>query len=245
MSVRIFTPVEKNHLLKFGFNLTNLAPYGEMPVEYITGKAQFLHNYLTVNQQVLIPRVETEELVEKIVKLYQDQTKISFLEVGTGSGAIGLSLFKIFSALGIEVNCTLTDISPTALQVAQENLNNLIKTNQQDKIKLVQSDLLTSLNEVEFDFCVANLPYIPTARLKNLAPSVKDFEPQLALDGGADGLMIIKKLLTELQAKNFQGDLFLEVDDTHTKEKLFELGFNLKEVWSDSLGNNRFAWFIF
>ncbi len=241
MPVRLLTPFEKNHLLKFGVNPEKIIDYGEMPVEYITGQAQFLNDYFVVNQNVLIPRVETEELVEKIIEIYQTKKEIRFLEIGTGSGAIGLSLFNKFLSFGIKVSCVLTDVSNSALEVAKTNLNNLVDQKQQTKIQLLQSDLLANIQEVNFDFCVANLPYIPSVRLESLAGSVKDFEPHLALDGGVDGLAVIKRLVTELKERGFQGDVFLEVDDSHTQEKLGDLTVIIQDVWLDSFAKNRFV----
>jgi release factor glutamine methyltransferase len=241
MPVRLLTPFEKNHLLKFGFKPDDISKYGEMPVEYITGQAQFLNNYFVVNQNVLIPRVETEELVEKIVELNLKKKKIKFLEIGTGSGAIGISLFKQFLSGGVEVSCVLADVSAKALTVAGENLNKLLVPEQQNKVQLIQSDLLVNLQATDFDFCVANLPYIPSARIVSLPVSVREFEPELALDGGEDGLVLIKRLVTELEKKGFHGDVFLEVDDSHTQEKLVELAAKIQEVWLDSFAKNRFV----
>ncbi|MCC6711333.1 MAG: peptide chain release factor N(5)-glutamine methyltransferase [Candidatus Pacebacteria bacterium] len=241
MPVRLLTPFEKNHLLKFGFNPEKIIDYGEIPVEYITGQAKFLNDYFVVNQNVLIPRVETEELVEKIIEIYQTKKEIRFLEIGTGSGAIGLSLFNKFLSFGVQVSCVLTDVSNVALEVAKTNRNNLVDQEKQANIQLLQSDLLENLKEVNFDFCVANLPYIPSARLGALPVSVKDFEPHLALDGGIDGLAVIKRLVIELKERGFQGDVFLEVDDSHTQEKLDDLTVIIQDVWLDSFAKNRFV----
>lgn len=247
MPVSSLTPYEKNHLLKYGFDPEAIASYGKMPVEYITGYTSFCSNDFIVNNSVLIPRVETEDLVEKIISIYSEhKEKLSFLEVGTGSGALGLSILKKLLEKYIEVSCTLTDVSPKALEVTKKNIDNLVKKEHQDKINIIKSDLLENISSLEkYDFCVANLPYIPSFRISKLSSSVKNFEPILALDGGGDGLDIIKKLLKELQEKSFTGNVFLEVDDTHTEEKLENIDqVILKKVWNDSFGKNRFAWFI-
>ncbi len=246
MPVRLLTPVEKNHLLRFGFDPAKIINFGEKPVEYITGFARFIDQDLVVDQNVLIPRVETEELVEKIVDIYCDDKKLKFLEVGTGSGAIGLTIFRKLRAKGFDVEAQLTDVSEQALLVAGKNLARLIKKQDQAKIKLTQADLLEGVeNLTQFDFCVANLPYIPTQRINQLASSVKDFEPVLALDGGVDGLRVIGKLITQLEAKKFNGKLFLEVDDTHDDKKLTNLTSGFETVWPDQFGKNRFASFDF
>lgn len=246
MPVRLLTPVEKNHLLRFGFDPAEIINFGEKPVEYITGFARFMDQDLVVDQHVLIPRIETEELVEKIVDTYRDKKKLKFLEVGTGSGAIGLTIFRKLRAKGLEVEADLTDLSEQALVIAGKNLVRLIEEQDQAKIKLVQAYLLAGVeNLTQFDFCVANLPYIPTQRINQLASSVKDFEPILALDGGVDGLEVINKLITQLKAKKFNGELFLEVDDTHDDKKLANLIGGFKTIWPDQFGKNRFASFDF
>jgi len=239
MSVRILTPYEKNHLLHFGFELDKIVDYGDMPVEYIVGFVKFFNQYFIVNKNVLIPRIETEELVDRIVREYKDKKIVHFLEVGTGSGAIGISIFQKLFDLGITISCVLSDISSEALSVAQKNIDNLVE--KKDSIKLVESDLLSNIDSLEFDFCVANLPYIPSSRINQLSASVKDFEPLLALDGGEDGLMLIKKLINELTEKKFVGDVFLEVDDTHDYQSILSVGGELKEIWKDSFDKNRFA----
>ncbi|MBT4651980.1 MAG: peptide chain release factor N(5)-glutamine methyltransferase [Candidatus Pacebacteria bacterium] len=247
MPVSSLTPYEKNQLLKYGFDPEDIAFYGKMPVEYITGYTSFYNNNFIVNSNVLIPRVETEDLVEKIISIYsKHKGKLSFLEVGTGSGALGISIFKNLLNKGVETSCILSDVSAEALEVTKKNIDNLVKEDNQSKINIIKSDLVENISALdEYDFCVANLPYIPHERISRLDSSVKDFEPILALDGGADGLDLIKKLLKELQEKDFSGNVFLEVDDTHTKEKLESIDqVSLKEVWNDSLGKNRFAWFV-
>jgi len=124
--------------------------------------------------------------------------------------------------------------------VAQKNINNLVEKKQ--SIKLVESNLLSNIDDLEFDFCVANLPYIPSSRINQLDESVKDFEPLLALDGGEDGLILIKKLIRELTEKKFVGDVFLEVDDTHDDQIILSVGGELKDIWKDSFNKNRFAY---
>ncbi|MFZ5437892.1 MAG: N5-glutamine methyltransferase family protein [Patescibacteria group bacterium] len=246
MPVRLLTPIEKNHLIRFGFDPEKISDFGEKPVEYITGFSQFIDQDLVVDQHVLIPRVETEELVEKIVDVYSNDKKVKFLEVGTGSGAIGLTIFRKLRAKRLEVEAELTDISAQALVIAGKNLVRLIERHDQAKIKLIQADLLEKIENLsQFDFCIANLPYIPSQRIKQLASSVKDFEPIVALDGGVDGLTVISKLIVQLKAKQFKGKLFLEIDDTHDDKKLANLFSGFENVWKDQFDKNRFASFNF
>lgn len=245
MTVRELTPFEKNHLIRFDFDLEKISQFGEMPVEYITGFAKFFDQYFVVNKDVLIPRVETEELVERILDEYKSREKVSFLEVGTGSGALGISIFNKLIELGVQVECVLSDVSGKSLEVAKKNVESLVEENQLKNITLIESNLLEKLKDLSFYFCVANLPYIPSSRISKLPGSVKDFEPVLALDGGEDGLKLIKKLIKELEDKKFIGDLFLEVDDTHDEQAMSVFGNKLKKTWKDSFNKNRFAWMSF
>jgi release factor glutamine methyltransferase len=222
--MRTWTPYEFNLLTKLGFDPIVLAETvdSNIPVEYITGKAEFRNLVFDVNSHVLIPRVETEEIVDIIINELRvtsyelSPNKIfSFADVGTGSGAIGISIAKEFLNRGVQFAGILSDISEESLDVAKQNATRILGHN--SDIKFAKSDLLSSYPKgLKFDLITANLPYIPSARIEMLDSSVKDFEPTLALDGGEDGLMYIKKLLRD--AKSFlkkDGKIILEVDDSH------------------------------
>jgi len=247
--VRYLTAYERNQLRKWNIDLADLDKYGEMPVEYITGHVDFYQRDFFVNKNVLIPRIETEELFEKIVGVFGDlKESIPFLEVGTGSGALGISVFLELIKKGRVVEATLTDVSPDALQVAERNWQRLSQDPEDlDNVSFVEADLLNQVAlDERLDFVVANLPYIPHERLNKLMPSVRDYEPMLALDGGFDGLELIKKLIKQLCERKFVGQLFLEIDDSHDKEIIQALLFSKKvEVWQDEAGKNRFAWLDF
>ena len=129
------------------------------------------------------------------------------LDVGTGTGCIALMLKKLYPESTIDA----CDISLEALDLAKENseINNL-------EINLFQSDLLSDIEEVDYDIIVANLPYIPTETLSSLESEVVDYEPLVALDGGVDGLLYINRLIKEIEEKNITNlTLFLEVDTSH------------------------------
>jgi len=158
------------------------------PLPYILGHWEFFGQDLLVNPAVLIPRPETELLVEQALiwlKDHPDQRRVA--DVGVGSGAISLALAKYMP----DVSILATDLSRPALRLAQQNcsLHGL-----SHRISLLQSDLLTAASG-PFDLVCANLPYIPTATLQGL--EVAKHEPVSALDGGADGLHLIKRLLTD------------------------------------------------
>lgn len=173
------------------------------PLAYITGEKEFMSLAFTVTPEVLIPRPETELLVETAIDLTNGIGK-HICDVGTGSGAIAVSLAHYLPLAQI----TATDISAAALQLAQQNA-----ARHGVSIDFIQSDLLLNLDpEVRFDLIVANLPYIATAEYQLLEPEVRDNEPQQALVGGDDGLDVYRRLIP--QAYRFLGPggrLLLEI----------------------------------
>ncbi len=219
--MRKFSSYELTELIKFGIDPFSVNPKN-IPVEYITEKALFYNRYFKVNKNVLIPRIETEEIVSIVIKNIKKKKNIKFADVGTGSGAIGITLFLELSKTK-KVTGYLSDISDKALKVAQENVNGLLKTEKRKdhNLHVLKSDLFNNFPESlknRLDLIVANLPYIPKDRISKLPKSVKNYEPYLALNGGEDGLALIKKFLKKAQlylASN--GIMILEVDDTHIK----------------------------
>lgn len=153
------------------------------PPQYISGKAAFYHQYLDVDPRVLIPRSETEGLVELALHHLSDGMKV--LEIGTGSGAIAIALQNVKPSLRI----VATDISESALEVAKSNAK-LCKA----EIEFAQADLFPSLPG-EFDAIISNPPYISADEMRQLEPKVSDFEPHLALYGGIDGLDFYRRIL--------------------------------------------------
>jgi release factor glutamine methyltransferase len=223
-SRRVLSPYEKNHLRKYDID-ESLALESEIPVEHLSGKVEFCGLELEVGGDVLIPRVETEELVnlsvDQIKQIYQKTSKkVIIADVGTGSGAIAVCLAKNLEKLKIPFEIWAIDVSQKALQVAQKNIGNNLRRSSVNNIKLIKSDLLDSVpKNVLFDFVVANLPYIPTERIIHLDESVKDFEPIIALDGGPDGLFLIKKMLKQAEKLVFpHSKIILEIDYTHSKK---------------------------
>ena len=181
-----------------------------IPLQYIINKQNFYGLDFYVNESVLIPRYDTENIVDRIVKDCKENKCLSVLDLCTGSGCIAVSLKKS----GFE-KVYAADISDKALAVAKHNA----KLNNADIIFL-QSDLYENFpKEIRFDIIVSNPPYISTDKIAELETQVKDFEPKLALDGGKDGLDFYKKILK--LSKDFinkSGRLYLEIGYDQAKE---------------------------
>jgi|CXWL01.1.fsa_nt_gi release factor glutamine methyltransferase len=237
--MRKWSVYERNQLRKYGFDENDLDKYGEMPVEYITGHCDFDGMAFEVNKDVLIPRVETIQMVDEAEKLLAGRTEITFAEIGTGCGAIGISLYKRLKKRGVEVRAILAEVSAAALVVARKNLENFV--GETDEIELIESDLLSSFPEGSFDLILANLPYIPSSRVSRLPESVVDYEPHLALDGGPEGLTLIKKLLVQAKDRlKTDGALILEIDYSHNIPDFVDVAGYQYEIVRDEFGQNRF-----
>ena len=204
-----------------------------IPVAYIFGKTNFYGYDLSVNENVLIPRLDTEVLVEKLVEDIKSQSrKVSVLDIGTGSGAIIIATKKETDA-----NCYAVDVSEKALEVAKENakLNNA-------EIEFIKSDLFENISNLKVDFIVSNPPYIETEVVKTLEPEVVSNEPNLALDGGEDGLdfyrIIVKNAKKHLNKK---GRLYFEIgyNQGENVSALMKEDFENIEVIKDYGGNDR------
>ena len=157
------------------------------PIAYILKTKQFWSTKFQLNASTLIPRPATALMVENLIKIYKNQ-KIDILDVGTGSGCILISLLsELKNSTGTGV-----DISKKALSVAKKNAN---LHNLDCKIKFYNRDLINIYNK-KYDLIVSNPPYVKSIDIKNLAEDIRNFEPKIALDGGNDGLDLIKKLST-------------------------------------------------
>ena len=190
---------------------------GHMPIQYILNKAYFCGLPLYVNENVLIPRFDTEVLVEEVLKISKKDKSKRILDICTGSGAIAIALKK----LGGFERVDALDISDKALEVAKRNANELDLN-----INFLKSDMFSSLTcENKYDIIVSNPPYIQSDVVDTLESEVKDFEPRLALDGDADGMKFYKII-----AENYEdylvdnGVLALEIgyDEADDIRALFE-----------------------
>jgi len=156
------------------------------PVAYITGKKEFWSHDFIVNHNTLVPRPETELLIYKLINLYKNK-KINILDIGTGSGCILLTLLKELKL----AKGTGIDILPKAIATAISNAKKM-KLLSRSKFKAVD---LENFNATKCDLIVSNPPYISFKDLKNLSKDIRNFEPLVALNGGNDGLDIIKKVI--------------------------------------------------
>ena len=192
------------------------------PLPYITNQQEFYGLPFIVSPAVLIPRPETELLVENAIKwLKANPQARSVLDVGTGSGCIAITLAKTFSKLIF----TAIDISLDALKIAKINAE---RNDVMQHINFLESDLLFSVDG-NFDVMCANLPYIPTSKLRQVNSLA--YEPRLALDGGEDGLLLIRKLLLQAAGHiNSPGLILLEIEES-TGEAALEVA---KQTFPDA-----------
>lgn len=176
------------------------------PVAYLIGSKEFYGLDFFVDGRVLIPRPETEELVAQVVKSEKLRVKsegLRVLDVGTGSGAIAVSI-----AVNLpEVSVVAVDFSGEALEVARENAR---RHGVSGRVRLLESDLLTAIEDGEcFEVICANLPYIGEVKHRHVDENVEKFEPRLALFAGEDGLDLYRRLFLELREKGVSFDLML------------------------------------
>ena len=211
------------------FDLIDRRASGE-PLQYIVGSTEFMGLPFRVAPGVLIPRQDTETLVEDALEVMERGTlrrdpvidlKKSWdvLDLGTGSGAIAISIAKIAPEVGVKASVTASDISKDALKIARENarLNGAEKM-----VKFVEGDLFAPLGGVlgtkKFDMIISNPPYIPTEVIDTLQLEVKDHEPMMALDGGEDGLDIYRRI-AEALPKHLKKDGVLMLEIGHDQRE--------------------------
>ncbi len=177
-----------------------------VPCQYITKTQNFMGYDFYVDEGVLVPRPETELLVEEAVKLAGDRDGLSVLDLCTGSGCIGISYYLERRKRGYYDSVLLADISLQAVSVAAKNRDRLAPEGQ-----LVKSDLFEGI-ESRFDMILSNPPYIKTEEIETLMPEVRDHEPQIALDGKKDGLYFYRCITEEAEAYlNDNGTLLFEI----------------------------------
>jgi len=203
----VLTPDQKNQLEK-ALKKIGLG----VPLPYIVGSWEFYQRSFILTPDVLIPRPETEWLVEKALGWFKEHhKKRTCLDLGTGSGCIAVTLASTIPDLMV----IASDNSPAALRVAQKNA---LQHQVEERVFFIASDLLNGFH-TKVDLLISNLPYIPTEKLKNLP--VYQTEPHQALDGGPDGLYYIKEVLKESpRILNPGGLILLELDETRGKAAL-------------------------
>ena len=205
------------------------------PIAYITGRKFFWKYEFKVSNKVLIPRPDTELIIEQILKIYKHKNRINFLEIGVGSGCIILSILKekkSFLGKGI-------DLSKDCLKLCKINAD---KLKVYKRLKLQKSDV-DNLTFAKYDLVISNPPYIKKLDLKKLDKEITNYEPKLALNGGLDGLSEIRKVIkksSELVKKN--GKLILEIAYNQKKEVkkiLQDNGFYVNKIVKDLANNDR------
>jgi len=196
----------------------------KMPVKYILQNAEFMGINFFVKEGVLIPRMDTEILVEEAIEEIKGNNYKEICDVCCGSGAIGISLSNYIK----EANVICYDISDIAIEVTEKNINML---GLNDRVEVHQSDLLNEAIEKnrKFDIIVANPPYIKESVIDTLMEDVKDYEPFIALSGGEDGLFFYRKLV--IQSKKLLN---------HGGSLIFEIGYDQKEAVMNIMEENSF-----
>ncbi|MGE0450667.1 MAG: peptide chain release factor N(5)-glutamine methyltransferase [Vicinamibacterales bacterium] len=174
---------------------------GREPLAYITGSREFWQLTIQVSPGVLIPRPETELLVESALDHCDRRSALRIADVGTGTACVAIALAREFPRALIAA----TDISPDALQVARRNV---AQHDLSARIRCVRADLLPSLPG-SLDLIVANPPYVPVTDAQGLQPEVRDFEPPWALFGGEDGLQIVRRLIAETPVMLASGGILM------------------------------------
>ncbi len=211
------------------------------PIQYITKEAHFMSLKFYVDKKVLIPRPETENLVERVIDWILENSRgdRKICEIGTGSGAIIVSILYYLR----QIEAVATDVSEKALQVARKNAK---KYGVEKRIEFVQGDMFAPLRGMKmFDVLISNPPYIPTKEIRNLDKNVRDYEPVIALDGGKDGLKYIETLIKRGHRYIRKGGL-LAIEFGYSQDRKIvkiarDTGFykNIK-VWKDIFGRKRF-----
>ena len=205
------------------------------PLAYLTGIKSFWNNDFKINEKILIPRPDTEIIIEQVLNIYKNKRNVSFLDIGIGSGCIALSILKekkSFLATGV-------DLSKECIKICRYNA---IKLGVANRIKLLKSDV-DNLFFHKYDLIVSNPPYIKKFDLRKLDKCVKDYEPRLALDGGLEGLSVIRKVIKKSsELIKTHGKLILEIgydQKVPVKKMLNDNNFYINKIVKDLAKNDR------
>ena len=205
------------------------------PIAYITGEKSFWKYDFTVNDKVLIPRPDTEIIIEQVLKIYEKKKGINFLEIGIGSGCIILSILKekkSFLGKGI-------DISKESLKVCKENANKFGLLN---RLKLFNSDI-DNFHLGKYDLIISNPPYIKNLDFNKMEDEIVKYEPKIAFDGGLDGLSEIRKVIKKSsELIKIHGKLVLEIAHDQKNEVIEILksnNFYINDVAKDFANKDR------
>ena len=190
------------------------------PLQYILGECEFMSLDFYVESGVLIPRSDTETLVEAVIEKTDENKNMKILDICTGSGCIGISTAHFRSSAYVD----LIDISDKAIEIAKKNI---VRNNVQSRVKVQKMDILNEYPSEKYDIVVSNPPYIETKVIDTLQTEVKNHEPRLALDGGEDGLIFYRRI-TEIAPEILKKGGMLA----------FEIGYNQGKAVSALMGKN-------
>lgn len=208
------------------------------PIQYILGVARFYGNNYVVNRSTLIPRPETEELVDMIVNEAGNKTDLRVLDIGTGSGCIAIALSRNLKFAEVDA----VDISSEALKVAEQNARNL-----KAKVNFMQKDILKPVIGLKkYDIIVSNPPYIDSSESEDMEKRVLDYEPHSALFVPDSNPLLFYKAIADFAVKglNDSGKLYFEINPRHgrqTEMMLEQSGFEDVRLHQDIHGKDRFA----
>ncbi len=216
-----------------------------MPIEYIIGFTNFYGFDIDVSSDVLIPRADSETLVDEVIRFigsnFSNTSKIKMLEIGVGSAALSIAIRGTLEKLGYSLQIVAVDKSVNALEVARKN----IAKHSMNTITLLPMDILLEMPNQVFDIIISNPPYIRSDTINTLDDSVKNFEPFIALDGGLDGLIFyrrISQILPNILKNN--GAIFLEIgyDQALGVESIFRDQLLNINIVQDCGKNDRVLW---
>lgn len=203
------------------------------PLQYILGECEFMSLDFYVERGVLIPRSDTETLVETVLDIIGKRKNV--IDICSGSGCIGVSLANYNK----DITVTLADISDKALEVSEKNIR---RHNLTERVKTVKLDILKEYPEGKYDVIISNPPYIESSVIQDLMTEVRDFEPRLALDGGEDGLTFYRRIADIApQILNKGGIIVLEIgyNQGNDVKALLERDFFNVQIIKDLCGNDR------
>lgn len=211
-----------------------------IPLQQILGTQDFMGLTFLVSRHVLIPRQDTETLVELVIREHPGQGE-TVLDLCTGSGCIAVSL----AVLGNYGKIMAADISKEALAVAKKNADRLLEEDKRRKVCFSEGDLFEAVSGKKADILVSNPPYIPSGEIEGLEPEVRDYEPRIALDGMEDGLNFYKRIATEGRNYLNQGaSVYLEIgynQGEEVKKILEDAGFSSVRIIKDACKKDRVA----
>ena len=206
------------------------------PLQHIIGSWDFMGQVIKTDHRALIPRPETERLVEETFSFICGcKSPVHVIDLCTGSGCIAVALVCLAATEGIDLEIFAVDKSTDALELAKENAKHL---GYDKKIKFIESDLFEAMHDfLSFDIIVSNPPYIPTAEIPTLEPVVRDYDPRMALDGGIDGMDFYRRIIPQsIEFLRPGGALFLEIGPTAVDGILSAVGFEDVQLINDYAG---------